>query len=293
MSDSWTIGPYIFAEFELKSIHGSPGLGFYRLIIRAGCTMHSKQSGQEVTVTNIGGAMEVGGKDTSARFLGYLRREAPESPLMTYEHTNKGYLQFEIELDARRIEAIEHIRLGGDLNFTLTIYGIAHSVSDERPHTVTASLHYRANQSTWIEVLDQMGYRKTMLLEIPLLEDKVSPLFPEAAEHLKTAQTHLLKGHYRDAVGSCRDVMESLSTALNDDNFQPSETIKAWFKDMRNMGKEERLRLIRRTLRVLTHPARHADEVSASIEWNPEDARAVIIMAATLLQMAAEGNIVE
>ncbi len=39
MSDSWTIGPYIFAELELKAIHGSPGLGFYRLIIRVGYTI--------------------------------------------------------------------------------------------------------------------------------------------------------------------------------------------------------------------------------------------------------------
>lgn len=122
------------------------------------------------------------------------------------------------------------------------------------------------------------------------MEDKVSQLFPEAAEHLKTAQTHLLKGHFRDAVGSCRDVMESLSTALSDDKYQPPETIKAWFKDMQTMGKEERLRLVRRALRVLTNPAKHADKVSASIEWGPEDARAVIVMAAILLQMAAEGS---
>jgi len=286
MSDSWTIGLYIFAELELKSIHGSPGLGFYRLIIRVGYTMHSKPSGQEVTVTNIGGA------DTSVPFLGYVRREAPESPLMTYEHTNKGNFQFEIELDARRIEAIEHIRLGGDLNFTLNIYGIAFSASDGRSHTVTASLQYRANQSTWIEVLDQMGYRRTMLLEIPILDEKVSPRFPEAAEHLRTAQTHLLRGNFRegnfrDSVGACRDVMESLSKALSDDQYQLDEVVKSWFKATRSMGKEERLRLIRRAVTVLTHPARHADEVSASIEWGPMDARAVIVMAATLLQLAA------
>jgi len=287
MSDSWTIGPYNFAEIELKSLHGSPGLGFYRLIIRVGYTMHNKPPGQEVTVTNIGGTMEVCGKDSSARFLGYLRRESPESPLVTYDHTNNGNFQFEIELDAKRIEAIEHIRLGGDLNFTLNIYGIAHNASDGRSHTVRASLQYRANQSTWIEVLDKMGYRRIMLLEIPILDEKVSPRFPEAAEHLRTAQVHLLRGHFRDSVGACRDVMESLSKALSDDKYQPDEAVKSCFKSTRSMGKEERLRLIRRAVTVLTHPARHADEVSSSIEWSPMDARAVMVMTATLLQLAA------
>lgn len=287
MSASWTIGPYVFAELELKSIHGSPGLGFYRFFIRVGYTMHNKLSGQEVTVTNIGGALEVRGKDTAGRFLGNVRRESPESPLMTYEHTNKGNLQFEIEMDVRRIEAIEHIRLGGDLNFTLKIYGVARSASDGRSRTVTAFLQYRANQSTWIEVLDQMEYRRTMLLEIPILDEKVSPRFPEAAEHLHMAQTHLLRGHFRDSVGACRDVMESLSKALSDDKYQPEDVVKSWFKATRSMCKEERLRLIRRAVTVLTHPARHADEVSASIEWGPIDARAVIVMTATLLQLAA------
>jgi hypothetical protein len=290
MGDSWSFNSYTFADFDLKSIHGSPGLGFYRLLIRVDYTTHSKKPGEEVTVTNIGGELKVSGKDRNERFLGYVQRQGVNTSLVTYDHTATGQLQFEIELDTRRTAAIEDIRHGGDLNFTLNLYGIARGVSDDRQHNVNASLRYRANQSTWVEVLDQMGYRKTMLLEIPILEEKVSPLFPEAAEHLKTAQTHLLKGHFRDAVGSCRDVMESLSTALSDDKHQPPETIKAWFKDMQNMGKEERLRLVRRALRVLTNPARHADEVSASIGWNPEDARAVIVMAATLLQMAAEGS---
>jgi len=63
-----------------------------------------------------------------------------------------------------------------------------------------------------------------MLLEIPILDEKVSPRFPEAAEHLRTAQTHLLRGNFRDSVGACRDVMESLSKALSDDQYQLDET---------------------------------------------------------------------
>jgi len=292
MSDDWTIRNLIFAKLELKSIHGSPGLGFYRLIARIDYTTHSKEPAEEVTVSNIGGTLWVCGEDTQDRFLGYLRREGPESSLITYDHTRTGQLQFEIELDARRIEAIEEIRQGGDLKFTLNLYGIAHSASDELQHNVNATLKYQANQSTWIEVLDQMGYRKTMLLEIPMLEEKVNPLFKEAVEHLKIAQTHLLKGHFRDAVGSCRDVLESLSKALNDERQLP-ETVKSWTTNTRSMGKEERLRLIREAVKVLTHPARHADEVSALIDWGPEDARAVITMAALLLKLTTQGRNVE
>lgn len=287
MSNSWTLGALIFAELELKAIQGSPGLGFYRLMADVNYTTHGKKAEEEVTVSNIGGTLCVRGRDTQDRFLGHVWLENPESALVTYEHMYERNLQFEIELDAMRLAAIEDIRLGGDLNFTLHICGIARNASDGRLHTMTAPLQYLANQSTWIKVLDEMGYRQTMLLEIPILDAKVSPRFPEAAEHLRTAQTHFLRGHFRDSVGACRDVMESLSKALSDDKYQPDEAVKSYFKSTRSMGKKERVRLIRRAVTVLTHPARHADKDSSSIDWSPMDARAVIVMTVTLLQLAA------
>jgi len=35
------------------------------------------------------------------------------------------------------------------------------------------------NQSAWIKILDQMGYRKTMLLEIPLPNGNAGIQFPK------------------------------------------------------------------------------------------------------------------
>lgn len=284
----WSFGATTFAKLDLKTLRGEPGLGFYRLIAQVDVTTHGRQAGEEVSVTNIRGEVQVHGKDPRDRYLGNLRRLGTDSSLMTYQHTGNNNFQLEIEMDARRVEAIEEIRLGEDLFFTLTVYGLAYGEREKRSQSVSTTLQYRANQSAWIEILQQMGYRRTMLLEIPLLGDEVSPRFPEAAEHLKTAQTHLLRGHFRDAVGTCRDVIESLSVALSDESAQLPETVKSWFEGTRSMSKEERFRLVRRALKVLTHPARHADEVSASIEWRLTDARAAIVMVATLLQIAAE-----
>jgi hypothetical protein len=220
--------------------------------------------------------------------LGYLRRQGTEFPLTTYQHTSTRNITLEIELDARRIEAIERVRIGGDLFFRVNLCGVAHGGREKSSQPVHATLQYRANQSTWAEVLEQMDYRQTMLLEIPVPRDDTGPQLPEAAKHLQTAQTHMLRGHFRDAVGACRDVMESLSAALNDEGDQLPEVIKSWFEGTRSMGKEERLRIVRRAIKILTHPARHADEVSTSIEWGPTDARAAIIMAAALLHLTGE-----
>lgn len=288
MSVSWAMNSTIFAELDLKTLQGGPGLGFYRLIAQVDVTTHSKQTGEEVVVTNISGELWVRGKSDPEHFLGYLRRQGIESPLTTGQYTYKVNIPFEIELDARRVEAIERVRLGEDLVFRLSLYGVAHGGREKHSQAVQATLQHRANQGTWIEILGQMGYRKIMLLEIPVLGDEVSPQFPAAAEHLQTAQAHMLRGHFRDAVGACRDVMESLSSALNDEGAQLPDAIKSWFDGARAMSKEERLRIVRKALKILTHPARHADEVSTAIEWGPADARAAIIMAAALLNVAGE-----
>ncbi len=288
MSQNWMFGSTYFADVDLKRLWGSLGLGFYRLMAEIGITMHNRNPEEKVTVTNIGGELWVHGKDNKEHYLGYLRRQGVDLPLETYPHINTTSISLEAELSPQRISAIEEVRLGEDLSFRLDIFGIANGDREKDSQPVRATLQYRANQSTWIEILEQMGYKRTMLLEVPIAEDEVSPLFAEARNHLQMAQTHLLRGHYRDAVGACRDVMEALSIALNDERDQLPETIKSWFEDSRSMGKEERIRLMRRAFKVLTNAARHADEIATSIEWGPVDARVSIIIAAALLQMAAE-----
>ena len=130
-----------------------------------------------------------------------------------------------------------------------------------------ATIDHRVNQSAWIEILEQLDYQRTMLIEVPILNDGITdPRFSEARKHLQTAQTHLLGGHYRDAIGACRDVMEALTTVLNDEKDQLPEGISAWFDSTRLMGKKERVHLVRRAFKILTHPARHADQVATAID---------------------------
>ena len=285
MSERWDIGSETFAELEVKSIHGNSGLAFYRLIFQVDITQHSRSKEARVMVNTIKGELWVKGKNNKEYFLGCAQRPGPDNPIETYDYTFTSNIQLEMELDSRRMEAIEQIRLGEDLSFRLELYGIARS--RQTPfQPVNATLQYRANQSTWIEVLGQMGYRQTLLLEIPVLSEEISPSFAESSEHLKKAQTMLLNGHFRESVGACRDVLESLAKALGDE----AETNSIPFENLRELDKEKRFRQVRRALRFFTHPARHADEVSAQIEWELEDAKAIISLTAVILQLAVKGK---
>jgi hypothetical protein len=90
------------------------------------------------------------------------------------------------------------------------------------------------------------------------------------------------------AVGGCRLALEALMQTLGDRDDAPVNAIynaevQALFQGQRAMTKEERLRLVRRAIRVLCHPPHHADAVSAGIDWDRNDAEFVLAGVAALL----------
>lgn len=231
------------------------------------------------------------GQTTGEACLGFYRIQfqvnLPEPqflPVRSYPHAHPTHAVFTLELDADRLEAIEAARNGGDLMLQLTwLSTIADSAGtvhhDNRPEP------FEINQASWIKVLNQLGYAKLMLLEVPLF-DGLGPSFSEAAKHLRKVKAAMLPGEYREAVGCCRDVIEALTQPLGDKDEHMTKLVG----NTRELDKAGRLRLLRQALKVLTHPARHADEVAAAIEWTRTDAVTVITMTAAVMQeLAAPG----
>lgn len=291
MTDSWSVNSMSFADLDLRRLVGGSGLGFYRLIAEVAITTHPRDIGKEIVVADIAGDLYVSAENNrNLFFVGHLTQAGGRMMITTYPHMGNSTLSLDLDLGGSRVEAIERVRLGGNLSFAVDLYGIAKQSGNEVLHPVRARLNHTANQSTWIEILRQMGYRQMMLLEIPTTDAEENPRLSEAAKNLKAAQAHMLRGHFRDAVGGCRDVMEAISTALGDEREELPEVIKSCVQGTRSMSKEDRIRILRRAFKLLTHPAKHADEVAASIEWGPEDAQAAIVMAAALLKLAGEAG---
>jgi len=92
-----------------------------------------------------------------------------------------------------------------------------------------------------------------------------------------------LLGHDRDAVGSLRDVLEQVMLAFGDDDAIDPDLNRILFDRSRSMTKGERLRVLRRALMLVTHPARHRDQVSVAIDWSRIDAIHMITMTAAFV----------
>ncbi|HEY3489826.1 MAG TPA: hypothetical protein VGK27_06870 [Candidatus Deferrimicrobiaceae bacterium] len=185
-----------------------------------------------------------------------------------------------VELDHRRIEALEDIRQGGDLTFSATLW--AHVKYRNDMEISTDTLTHFINQGVWVKILKELGYAELLLLEVPVPNSNIHPEFSKAVKHLEKAHRFMMQGYWRDAVGTCRNVLESLRVALGERKYK-DPTTDPWFANLREKSKDERLEIIRKALEVYTHPAHHADENAAGIEWDRTDAVAMLSILSALL----------
>jgi hypothetical protein len=283
MSQDWTLNSRMFATWQINKIHGNKGLGFYQLIFPIAVTTHGIPKEQsKISVTDISGSLNVKGIGSLSQptLVGRLIvRHSSNSIIKTYEHVGNHHVDLEIELDSKRIEAIEQIRLGRDLTFSINLYAIANQDGNSE-QLYRQAYELPVSQSDWIKILENIDYRKMVLLEIPIPAGENNSLFREAVTHLENAQKQMLHGHYREAVSACRDVLESLNRSI--DEGEPAQASK------KKRDKRQRFLAIQTSLHELTHAAKHVDEITSLIEWNLADARASISLAATLLQWASE-----
>lgn len=186
--------------------------------------------------------------------------------------------ELSVYLAPNQLVDIERTRTGGGLEFQFDLFPVLFCANRvlEMP---MIHVGLEVVQSEWVRLLGQLDFQRTLLLEVPL------DLDASLEGHLLRARAAFDMGEYRQSVGVCRDVLESLASRRGDAEAVSKES----FSDLRNKDKEARLRLLRHALTTLTNPAHHTDEVATAIDWNRTDAEAVLAMTAGVLLM--EGRV--
>ncbi len=277
-----------FADVEVKRISGSRGLGFHLLRVEIELRVEAFEGDDAdmPILTDLSGRLNVEGINKGGKYLGIITPGKQPVHVMGYRSSRNTFVEMVIELDAQRMEALENLRQGHHLNFSGEISGRV--LWRSKYHTVFDKLYHNIPQGLWVEVLGQLGYSRVKLLEVPEPDKNATPELHDAFSCLEKANIELANGNWREAVGHCRDVLESLSVAKGDgDHTDPA--FDAIFANTRQMGKEERQIVIRRSLKTLAHPAKHRDEDAQKIEWRRDDAVGMVtIMAAVLNWMGSD-----
>lgn len=282
------------AEAKGLRLSGQRAAGFFRLVAHVDLSVNPGGRDRRVVVVPLGGDLSVQGAGGNAHVVAHLTPtgNAPILDMVGMPETRT--VAFCGDLDAARLKAIEDIRSNGDLIFTARVFGtLAYQYDFFRTYNINTEARKTVNQADWAQLREQMGAGRTMLIEVAEPDAERFPAMAEAVRHWRQAWGAYQRRDPSEAVGDCRLALEALMQALEDRDTAPVDAIynaevQALFQGQNAMTKEERLRLVRRALRVLCHPPHHVDKVSAAINWERKDAEFVLSAVAALLGSCVE-----
>lgn len=312
---SITTQSYSFADVRAITVKGHHGL-VHRLIFNLNLHLwswepYARRTDLKVRSTSLDSIQgDISLVSAGLKLLvGPLQILSPGLPLEQRRERSDTNILMSVDLTRAQLEEIERRRSGGDLTFALLLRGscthwfspLFDAEGKEKPlgNVAVATIFHEVGrtvrqplkaseqlvpvpQGEWVRVLGEMGYQRTLLLEIPILEETSQPELARASASLKEAQKALLLGHYRDVVGKCRDVFEHLWKYLG---VKPGDIdTGAIFRDLQKLDLHGRFGVLMRAAYVVTHVAHHNDEAALRLVPTYDDAMELLTITAAMLR---------
>ena len=193
-----------------------------------------------------------------------------------------------VDLDPGQIEAVERRRNGAfSLNLNLEFWADREDGGTE--YGTAQIISHPVSRESWLTILEQTRYRRTLLIELAVPEAHASPQIAKALEYLADAQRRLLEGENRLTVESLRQCLAALVGKAPEDEDDP-ETMSAALKDARQqafsarVGYSQRYEVLRQALKFLADLGAHPEVV----ETTPAEARSALTMVAGIVQWYAQ-----
>lgn len=270
-SESWiTIFGVNALSIEFGDATARRGFGVHQLTIPISVRATDDAAhGKNLTFE---GEAYVDGLRGGGGYLGRFTRTRPQS----LRANGKIQDSLLLELSTIQINEVESRRTGGfSLHLNLDVY------ADTGEFGSTQHNDYRVSRETWIQILEQVNFRKTLLIELAIPDSSVNPEMERAVEYFNDAQRRFLEGDNRQAVECLR---QSLAAIVGADPTEEegSDDISSDLKRARSTEApySDRIELVRRALKLLSDLGGHPKVE----ETRPREARAAITMVCGLLQ---------
>ena len=131
-------------------------------------------------------------------------------------------------------------------------------------------------------------YEEEEITVVPIYPEVFNEEFERAADFLRQAQEHLLRGNCRDVFNSCRQALEAVGVE-NEDGTGNKNDLRDMVERTSKLTKNERLMVLRRATFVMASLATHASsDLNLRTGWDMADARSMLTMTAGMLQWVAE-----
>lgn len=257
-------GSRIIANPKVQHVSGRKGIGIYQLRFSIEFGVPNWPEEQNTAVLrNVRLRILAGAERGDLQFLGMAEAEASLT-IQPNQHSQQPSLLFDLNLTPQQMFALEEVRNGADLHFTINLFGETVGIHGTLP--AHDDIHHRVTLSDWARVLRELNYADILVVGVTLpqvMQD--SKVYP-AVTFIRQANEDLHCGRYDAVVNRCRLALDSLHAAMAEKDMVNAAVEK--FKTKRKtMTKLERELLIGEAVRHYTQPAHHVDDDDGNPEW--------------------------
>lgn len=290
---------YEIATMRRHSFSGEKGLGRHaRLVfgVEIGLIATPKENNvgapisdaEPVALHSVSGTVAVKAPQHFALHVGRGYTRAPVY-VVTCAYHRQNQIALFVDLAPDQIEALEEIRGGqGGLEFTLTINAVTERLGNRTE--ADDALIFAVNQSDWLKVLEQIGYGRFFLFEIPF--PAVMAEDTDYATQIRKAHEHVRLGQYDEAVSDCRAALACYAKAKNINSTmtqsehafcgKKNETLTSPEAPRNAMLKEARFLFLCRAAKHLTDTPAHPEGKPSQPFTRPQAISVLTVVAALL-----------
>ena len=271
---SLRFGQYTIAGIECTGISLQPWLGGYSLEVALRFRPEPKPN-LRFRASNLAIQLNLA---PAGQIVPVCRMESlPQNPLTIEQYSSDDTRIFRAPLNLRQLAALEDARDGQDLSVRLDVYGYVEQAGEARTEPAYHNLFHTVPVSQWVKTLSSSGYQA--FIHFDLSSGQTSS---RTWTLLARAQELFTKGHYREAVGSCRKVMEVVAESLPQ---KDRDAAKNGYKTKAtDMDQRQRFILIQEAIRHALHLANHdhdGDGEDGDTDYSRQDAEFALRLAAT------------
>ena len=209
--------------------------------------------------------------------LGHAQPEVAQAFTVS-PHAGKCGVLFDLPLTQQALETVERERRGQNLALHVKLQAEVRRGTEVQ--MAWDDLSGNLNVSQWVAALDQAGYGRTLLYEVPIPSEPAG--LGSSIELLDSARRHFALGHYSEVVAKCRMVLERTTQELGEQQA---------LKVARETNKQDRTALqrelfMRQSAIDFAHLAHHPTGASLDEVFDRNAAQMMMGIAAALVSSA-------
>ena len=194
-----------------------------------------------------------------------------------------------LDLDHHKINIVEELRKGGDFIFKLDTH-VLYSKEEEDGRQrfsyglirVQSSSHkedLEIPQSKWVRMLEDMGYARFRVIELPIPEPPKGTSIDKSIGYLKEALRSFHEGDYDDVLSNCRKAINQAEKILNKEELG---------RILKSSSKTEKVSGIRAKIKDFTQLGPH---ISIDTKVDQRDAELALHCTTSLMRYLARNLI--